>query len=124
MNGWSKYSNRNRRQHDKKNLLVELQVEELPPKSLKQLGGSFAEFIASNLQNQGFIEDAINKQVVYASPRRLAVWVADVAVQAADKPVSQKLMPVKVGLDANGQATPPLLKKLASLVRMLPPFLI
>ena len=99
----------------KKNLLVELQVEELPPKSLKQLGGSFAEFIASNLQNQGFIEDAINKQVVYASPRRLAVWVADVAVQAADKPVSQKLMPVKVGLDANGQATPPLLKKLASL---------
>ena len=38
-----------------------------------------------------------------------------VAAQAADKSVSQKLMPVAVGLDANGQATPALLKKLAGL---------
>ncbi len=41
--------------------------------------------------------------------------VAGVSAQAADKSVSQKLMPVMVGLDADGQATPTLLKKLASL---------
>lgn len=35
--------------------------------------------------------------------------------QAADKPVSQKLMPVAVGLDADGRPTPALLKKLAAL---------
>ena len=62
------------------------------------------------------MDDAENKAIkVYATPRRLAVWIANVAMQAADKSVSQKLMPVKVGLDKDGQPTPPLLKKLASL---------
>ncbi len=101
-----------------KNLLVELGVEELPPRSLEHLGNSFAELIATSLRTQGLIatDDAQNMNVkVYASPRRLAVWIADVMSQAADKLVSQKLMPVKVGLDEHGQPTPPLLKKLASL---------
>ncbi len=97
-----------------KNLLVELLVEELPPKSLKQLGNSFAELLAASLKTLGLI--AQNAIVTpYATPRRLAVHIASVAAQAADKAVTQKLMPVKVGLDAAGQATPPLLKKLASL---------
>lgn len=97
-----------------KNLLVELLVEELPPKSLKSLGMSFAELLAAGLKAQGLIaSDAVITP--YASPRRLAVHIGNVAAQAADKPVLQKLMPVKVGLDAQGQATPPLLKKLASL---------
>jgi glycyl-tRNA synthetase beta chain len=38
-----------------------------------------------------------------------------VAERAADKAVSQKLMPVAVGLDASGQPTPALLKRLAAL---------
>lgn len=97
-----------------KNLLVELLVEELPPKSLKQLGSSFAELLAASLKAQGLIapDAAVTP---YATPRRLAVHIANVAAQAADQAVTQKLMPVKVGLDAQGQATPPLLKKLASL---------
>ncbi|MBV6449138.1 glycine--tRNA ligase subunit beta [Nitrosomonas sp.] len=96
-----------------KNLLVELLVEELPPKSLKQLGNSFAGLLADSLKAQGLITNdaAITP---YATPRRLAVHIANVAAQAADQAVTQKLMPVKVGLDAAGQATPPLLKKLAS----------
>ncbi|WMJ08587.1 glycine--tRNA ligase subunit beta [Nitrosomonas sp. sh817] len=96
------------------NLLVELLVEELPPKSLKQLGSSFAGLLADSLKAQGLIapDAAITP---YATPRRLAVHIANVAAQAADQAVTQKLMPVKVGLDAQGQATPPLLKKLASL---------
>ncbi len=51
----------------------------------------------------------------FASPRRLAAHVTAVASQAADKAVSQKLMPVAVGLDASGNATPALLKKLQAL---------
>ncbi|MCH2222232.1 MAG: glycine--tRNA ligase subunit beta, partial [Dechloromonas sp.] len=51
----------------------------------------------------------------YASPRRLAAHITGVSAVAADKPVVQKLMPVAVGLDASGNATPALLKKLAAL---------
>ena len=53
--------------------------------------------------------------IPFASPRRLAVQVGGVLAAAADKPQAQKLMPVAVGLDANGHATPALLKKLAAL---------
>ena len=97
-----------------KNLLVELFVEELPPKALKKLGESFANVLADSLKVQG-LAAADAAVTSFASPRRLAVHVAAVADKAADKPVSQKLMPVAVGLDANGNATPALLKKLTSL---------
>ncbi|SFP71660.1 glycyl-tRNA synthetase beta chain [Nitrosomonas cryotolerans] len=97
-----------------KNLLVELLVEELPPKSLKQLGDSFAELLFASLVTQNLVaKDA--PVTAYASPRRLAVHITHVLAQAADESVSRKLMPVAVGLDDDGQATPPLLKKLASL---------
>jgi len=96
------------------NLLVELFVEELPPKALKKLGESFAATLAANLKARGLIDDAA-VATPYASPRRLAVHVTAVAQKAADKPVQQKLMPVAVALDANGQPTPALLKKLAAL---------
>jgi glycyl-tRNA synthetase beta subunit len=43
------------------------------------------------------------------------VHVTQVAAKAADKQVQQKLMPVAVALDAIGNATPALLKKLAAL---------
>jgi glycyl-tRNA synthetase beta chain len=97
-----------------KNLLVELFVEELPPKSLKKLGESFSDVLAGSLISQGL---ALKGTAItaFASPRRLAVIVDGVFAQAADKSVSQKLMPVKVGLDADGNATAALLKKLASL---------
>ncbi|MBI5429157.1 MAG: glycine--tRNA ligase subunit beta [Nitrosomonadales bacterium] len=97
-----------------KNLLVELFVEELPPKSLNKLGDSFAEVLSASLKAQGLVAADV-AVTAYASPRRLGVHVANVAAQAADKSVTQKLMPVAVGLDANGQATPALLKKLASI---------
>ena len=96
------------------NLLVELFVEELPPKALKRLGEAFAQGLAEGLRAQGLAaEDAA--VTPYATPRRLAVHVTGVAARAADRAVQQKLMPVAVGLDASGQPTPALLKKLAAL---------
>ncbi len=97
-----------------KNLLVELFVEELPPKALKKLGEAFAAALADSLKNAG-LAGSTATVTAYASPRRLAAHITDVAAIAADKPVVQKLMPVAVGLDANGNATPALLKKLAAL---------
>ncbi len=97
-----------------KNLLVELFVEELPPKALKKLGDAFADALFDVLKAQGLTtpQSALTS---FASPRRLAAHVSYVLPQAADKAVSQKLMPVAVGLDADGNATPALLKKLAAL---------
>ncbi len=96
------------------NLLVELFVEELPPKVLKKLGDAFAGVLLEQLKAQGLASaDAV--LTAYASPRRLAAHITAVSAQAADKAVSQKLMPVAVGLDASGQATPALLKRLAAL---------
>jgi glycyl-tRNA synthetase beta chain len=97
-----------------KNLLVELFVEELPPKSLKKLGDEFARLLSEGLQAQGLTTDH-SATTPYATPRRLAVQVSAVRAQAEDRAVSQKLMPVSVALNAEGQPTPALLKKLASL---------
>jgi len=95
-------------------LLVELFVEELPPKALKKLGDAFAGVLRDQLAAQGLAEPGA-VLTAYASPRRLAVHLTHVAGRAADKAVSQKLMPVAVGLDASGQPTPALLKRLGAL---------
>jgi glycyl-tRNA synthetase beta chain len=97
-----------------KNLLVELFVEELPPKALKKIGEAFAAALESALKAQGLLA-ADSQCTGFASPRRLGVHITAVAAQAADKSVAQKLMPVAVGIGADGKATPALLKKLAAL---------
>ncbi|MDP1928687.1 MAG: glycine--tRNA ligase subunit beta [Thiobacillus sp.] len=95
------------------NLLVELFVEELPPKALKKLGEAFAAALAESLVAQGLAE-ASAAVSNFASPRRLGAHIENVLACAAEKSVSTKLMPVAVGLDAAGQATPALLKRLAA----------
>ena len=97
-----------------KNLLVELFVEELPPKALKKLGDAFAGVLFEQLKAQG-LAGADSAVTAYASPRRLAAHVSHVWLKAEDKAVQLKLMPASVGLTPDGQATPALLKKLASL---------
>jgi glycyl-tRNA synthetase beta chain len=96
------------------NLLIELFVEELPPKALNKLGEAFSSVLFESLKTQGLSAD--NSSVTaFATPRRLAAHISHIATKAADKQISQKLMPANVGLDAGGKATPALLKKLQSL---------
>lgn len=97
------------------NLLVELFVEELPPKALQKLGDAFAGVLFEQLKAQGLLASSEARLTAYASPRRLAAHITEVLPQAEDKAVSQKLMPVSVGLDADGKPTPALIKKLAAL---------
>jgi glycyl-tRNA synthetase beta chain len=97
-----------------KSLLVELFVEELPPKSLKKLGDEFAKSLSASLKSQGLASDQ-SAVTAYATPRRLAMHLSGVAAQGADKAVTHKLMPVTVALDASGAPTPALLKKLAAI---------
>jgi glycyl-tRNA synthetase beta chain len=99
---------------DSRNLLVELFVEELPPKALKRLGESFAAALLEGLRKEG-LASAQSAVTPFATPRRLAAHVSGVLEQAAVRTVTHKLMPVAVGLDASGQPTAALKKKLATL---------
>lgn len=94
-------------------LLVELFTEELPPKALPKLGQAFAQGLHDALQQHGLLTER-NLVESFATPRRLAVRLTDVLSTAPEQSFAEKLMPVKVGLDANGSATPALLKKLAA----------
>jgi glycyl-tRNA synthetase beta chain len=92
-------------------LLVELLTEELPPKALARLGEAFAAAIVRGLADRKLIHGAPDFHW-YASPRRLAVTVAAVTDQADDAVVAEKIMPVAVALDAAGNPSPALVKKL------------
>lgn len=94
-------------------LLVELFTEELPPKALPKLGQAFADGLYAALAQHGLICKE-NTIVAFASPRHMAVRLTQVHGEAPEQAFSEKLMPVKVGLDASGAATPALLKKLAA----------
>ena len=95
-------------------LLLELQAEELPPKALSALSAAFTQGIVNSLGQQGLL-DSESKVTPFATPRRLAVHISKVSAKAADKLIQVKLMPVSVGLDAQGNATPALMKKLQAL---------
>jgi len=93
-------------------LLVELVVEELPPKALKNLGEAFARSLADRLRDLAFLSEQ-SAAVGYATPRRIAVSISQVRSVAPDAAVDEKLMPAKVARD-NLEA---LRKKLAPLRR-------
>ncbi|MDP1886359.1 glycine--tRNA ligase subunit beta [Polaromonas sp.] len=96
-------------------LLVELFVEELPPKALKKLGEAFAAKIFEGLELNDFLEPG-SELTSYATPRRLAVHVTNVRGISQPRPQPPKsLMPASVGLDIEGKPTAPLLKRLRSM---------
>ncbi len=92
------------------NLLVELFVEELPPKALQKLGDAFATVLGDQLKAQG-LATAASVVTPFASPRRLAVHVTNVLSQAPDVEIVDKLMPVSIAFDSDGKPKTPLLKK-------------
>lgn len=95
-------------------LLIELLTEELPPKALARLGDAFADGIFNGLKARDFLEaDAV--ATAYATPRRLAVSISHVRATSLDKAIREKVLPVGIALDADGQPTAPLIKKLAAL---------
>ena len=97
-----------------RNLLVELFVEELPPKALEKLGKAFGAELFKGLERHDFL-DAGARLITYASPRRLAAHITNVREISPEKERRTKLMPVSVALDAKGKPTPALIKKLMGL---------
>lgn len=95
-------------------LLVELLTEELPPKALSRLGDAFATAMFNGLSSCALLDEGASF-TAYATPRRLAVSIQGVRTSSPDKQIREKVLPVSVALDKEGQPAAPLTKKLAAL---------
>jgi glycyl-tRNA synthetase beta chain len=84
-------------------LLVELGTEELPPKALRALGTAFRDGIVAGLAQRGLEHGAVQW---FASPRRLAVLIDAVALQAPDREQEVQGPPADKARDAQGNWTP------------------
>ena len=88
-------------------LLIELLTEELPPKALPKLGAVFAESIFAELVKLGFAP-ADTEYIIFASPRRLAVSIPNVAAVQPEQKIEKRGPAVASGFK-DGQPTPALL---------------
>jgi len=84
------------------NFLVEIGTEELPPKALKTLATSFADNVEVELNQAGLSFDKIEW---FASPRRLAVKVLNLATQQPSKEIEKRGPAVSAAFDAEGNPT-------------------
>src|SRR5690606_32321396 len=81
------------------------------PKALQRLGQAFADGLRKSLEQQHLLAPGCAARAL-ATPRRLAALFDAVLRQAPEQSYTEKLMPTKVGLDAEGCMTPALQKKL------------
>jgi glycyl-tRNA synthetase beta chain len=86
----------------KRDFLVEIGTEELPPKSLPELSRAFAEGIVRGLAAAGLEHGVVD---AYATPRRLAVKVSRLAESQPEQLVRRKGPPVTAAYDGNGEPT-------------------
>lgn len=86
----------------RRDFLVEIGTEELPPKSLWALAESFRDGVNSGLDAAGL---AHGKAIAYATPRRLAVFVRRLAESQGEQKLERRGPPVSAAFDANGQPT-------------------
>lgn len=82
--------------------LVEVGTEELPPKALKRLMQAFADHLREGLDRERLAHGEVR---AFATPRRLAVLVADLAARQEDRTTELKGPPVSVAFDAKGRPT-------------------
>ncbi len=82
--------------------LVEIGVEEMPPKSLTDLGLAFREGIVAGLDDAGLSHGAA---LAYFTPRRLAVQVKKLIERQPEQRIERRGPPVTVAFDAAGKPT-------------------
>jgi glycyl-tRNA synthetase beta chain len=86
----------------KNDLLVEVGTEELPPKALRRLMEAFTDAVVSGIDDVRLEHGAARS---FASPRRLAVLIADVVASQEDREVTHRGPPVSVAFDDAGEPT-------------------
>ncbi|GLT20279.1 glycine--tRNA ligase beta subunit [Vibrio zhanjiangensis] len=85
-----------------KEFLIELGTEELPPTQLRTLAEAFAANFESELQNAELSHQGIKW---FATPRRLALRVAELAESQADKIVEKRGPAIAAAFDSDGNPT-------------------
>ena len=93
---WQKYMTVN------KDLLIEIGTEELPPKALQRLSDAFTRGVAEGLTDAGLKLGHVQS---YATPRRLAVLIDDVASAQPDRDIERKGPSLKAAYDGEGKPT-------------------
>ena len=87
---------------ERRDFLVEVGTEELPPKSLRALELAFTSGVRSGLEAAGL---TFKSSTSFATPRRLAVWVKKLAAQQPQQDIKRRGPPVSAAFDAAGQPT-------------------
>ena len=85
-----------------RDFLVELGTEELPPKALNTLANAFRDGITRGLKAAGLSHGQVK---VYAAPRRLAVWIGQLAERQDDRSQALDGPPVQAAFDDSGEPT-------------------
>jgi glycyl-tRNA synthetase beta chain len=87
---------------ERRDLLIELGTEELPPKALRTLELALAEGLRMRLNQAGLPVSAMQS---FATPRRLAVHIRRLAIRPADQLIKRRGPPLSVSFDAAGAPT-------------------
>lgn len=85
-----------------KEFLIELGTEELPPKQLRTLAEAFAANFSAELAAAELTHDGVKW---FATPRRLALKVTNLAEKQADKVLEKRGPAISVAFDAQGNPT-------------------
>ncbi|MES1937006.1 glycine--tRNA ligase subunit beta [Salinisphaera hydrothermalis] len=83
-------------------LLIEIGVEELPPKAMQPLAQAFADGLAAQFDEAGLAHGAVR---CLATPRRLAVYIVDAASASAAERVEKYGPTVDIAYDSDGNPT-------------------
>ena len=86
----------------KKDLLIEIGTEELPPKALKKLSDAFTAGVVASLKEASLEAGEV---ISYAAPRRLAILLKDLPVKQADQSVERKGPAKAAAFDGDGNPT-------------------
>ncbi len=87
---------------ERRDFLVELGTEELPPKALRELELAFASGVKNGLAQAGLAHGDV---LSFATPRRLAVLVKRLVSRQPEQNIKRRGPPVTAAFDASGQPT-------------------
>jgi len=87
---------------EKRDFLVEVGTEELPPKALRELELAFVAGVKKGLVEANLSHGDVQS---YATPRRIAVWVKRLTSRQPEQDSRRKGPPVTASFDAAGQPT-------------------
>lgn len=87
----------------REDFLLEIQTEELPPKALSNLGSALKQEMEKHLHKANL---AFGEAQVYLTPRRLALYIKDVAAEQAAQTLERKGPALSAAFDKEGKPTP------------------